>query len=85
MEADAGAAWLHGVDGNPLIEDGWIGLEDWSDGAVDTSQKWSEPIHFGCGHDDFHHENGGPPKAPIFFGHTKRSKSRVEDTAIETT
>ena len=27
------------------------------------------------------HENGGPPKAPIFFGHTKRSKSRVEDTA----
>ena len=85
VEADAGAAWLHGVDGNPLIEDGWIGLEDWSDGAVDTSQKWSEPIHFGCGHDDFHHENGGPPKAPIFFGHTKRSKSRVEDTAIETT
>lgn len=28
VEADAGAAWVHGVDGNPLIEDGWIGPED---------------------------------------------------------
>ncbi|CAK9003787.1 Polyamine oxidase 3 (OsPAO3) [Durusdinium trenchii] len=28
LEADAGAAWVHGVDGNPLIEDGWITSED---------------------------------------------------------
>lgn len=29
VEADAGAAWVHGVKGNPLIEDGWIRPEDW--------------------------------------------------------
>ena len=28
LEADAGAAWVHGIDGNPLIEDGWIRSED---------------------------------------------------------
>ena len=37
MEADAGAAWVHGVDGNPLIEDGWIGPED----SADTGQNLS--------------------------------------------
>ena len=28
LEADAGAAWVHGIDSNPLIEDGWIRSED---------------------------------------------------------
>ena len=53
LEVDAGAAWVHGVEGNPLIEDGWIRPEDTGFslrylvifGLVSGSGVWCISIH----------------------------------------
>eukprot|EP00438_Fugacium_kawagutii_P000069 Skav220860 [mRNA] locus=scaffold193:57512:64811:+ [translate_table: standard] len=42
VEADAGAAWVHGVKGNPLIEDGWIRPEDSE--CTSADQTWEQRL-----------------------------------------